>query len=83
MIDRAERPPKRPTETTPSCDQEMLRMMSRIECKQETMMEICRGMDEAIKRMTVKLAAVSAMVSMAVAYVVRDLGWLTAFLGGL
>ena len=47
------------------------------------MMEICRGMDEAIKRMTVKLAAVSAMVSMAVAYVVRDLGWLTAFLGGL
>ena len=82
MIDRAERPPKRPTET-PSCDQEMLRMMSRIECKQETMMEICRGMDEAIKRMTVKLAAVSAMVSMAVAYVVRDLGWLTAFLGGL
>lgn len=83
MIDRAERPPKRPTETTPSCEQEMLRMMSRIECKQETMMEICRGMDEAIKRMTVKLAAVSAMVSMAVAYVVRDLGWLTAFLGGL
>ena len=83
MIDRAERPPKRPTEPTPSCDQEMLRMMSRIECKQETMMEICRGMDEAIKRMTVKLAAVSAMVSMAVAYVVRDLGWLTAFLGGL
>ena len=83
MIDRAERPPKRPTETTPSCDQEMLRMISRIECKQETMMEICRGMDEAIKRMTVKLAAVSAMVSMAVAYVVRDLGWLTAFLGGL
>lgn len=83
MIDRAERPPKRPTEPSPSCDQEMLRMMSRIECKQETMMEICRGMDEAIKRMTVKLAAVSAMVSMAVAYVVRDLGWLTAFLGGL
>ena len=83
MIDRSERPPKRPTEPTPSCDQEMLRMMSRIECKQETMMEICRGMDEAIKRMTVKLAAVSAMVSMAVAYVVRDLGWLTAFLGGL
>ena len=83
MIDRAERPPKRVTETAPSCDQEMLRMMSRIECKQETMMEICRGMDEAIKRMTVKLAAVSAMVSMAVAYVVRDLGWLTAFLGGL
>ena len=83
MIDRAERPPKRPTEPTPSCDQEMLRMMSRIECKEETMMEICRGMDEAIKRMTVKLAAVSAMVSMAVAYVVRDLGWLTAFLGGL
>ena len=82
MIDRAERPPKRPTET-PSCDQEMLRMMSRIECKQETMMEICRGMDEAIKRMTVKLAAVSAMVSMAVAYVVRDLGWLTAIIGGL
>ena len=78
-----ERPPKRPTEITPSCDQEMLRMMSRIECKMETMMEICRGMDEAIKRMTVKLAAVSAMVSMAVAYVVRDLGWLTAFLGGL
>ena len=83
MIERPERPPKRPTEITPSCDQEMLRMMSRIECKQETMMEICRGMDEAIKRMTVKLAAVSAMVSMAVAYVVRDLGWLTAFLGGL
>ena len=83
MIERPERPPKRVTETTPSCDQEMLRMMSRIECKQETMMEICRGMDEAIKRMTVKLAAVSAMVSMAVAYVVRDLGWLTAFLGGL
>lgn len=83
MIDRAERPPKRPSEPTPSCDQEMLRMMSRIECKEETMMEICRGMDEAIKRMTVKLAAVSAMVSMAVAYVVRDLGWLTAFLGGL
>lgn len=83
MIDRAERPPKRPTEPTPSCDQEMLRMISRVECKQETMMEICRGMDEAIKRMTVKLAAVSAMVSMAVAYVVRDLGWLTAFLGGL
>ena len=83
MIERPERPPKRPTETTPSCDQEMLRMMSRIECKQETMMEICRGMDEAVKRMTVKLAAVSAMVSMAVAYVVRDLGWLTAFLGGL
>ena len=83
MIDRAERPPKRPTETTPSCDQEMLRMMSRMECKQETMMEICRGMDEAIKRMTVKLAAVSAMVSMAVAYVVRDLGWLTAWIGGL
>lgn len=83
MIDRTERPPKRPTETPPICDQEMLRMMSRIECKMETMMEICRGMDEAIKRMTVKLAAVSAMVSMAVAYVVRDLGWLTAFLGGL
>ena len=83
MIDRAERPPKRPTETTPSCDQEMLRMMSRIECKQETMMEICRGMDEAIKRMTVKLAAVSAMVSMAVAYVGRDLGWLTALIGGI
>ena len=83
MIERPERPPKRVTETAPSCDQEMLRMMSRIECKQETMMEICRGMDEAIKRMTVKLAAVSAMVSMAVAYVVRDLGWLTAFLGGL
>ena len=83
MIDRAERPPKRATETTPSCDQEMLRMMSRIECKQETMMEICRGMDESIKRMTVKLAAVSAMVSMAVAYVVRDLGWLTALIGGL
>ena len=83
MIDRAERPPKRPTEPTPSCDQEMLRMMSRMECKQETMMEICRGMDEAIKRMTVKLAAVSAMVSMAVPYVVRDLGWLTALIGGL
>lgn len=83
MIDRAERPPKRSTERPPSCDQEMLRMISRIECKQETMMEICRGMDEAIKRMTVKLAAVSAMVSMAVAYVVRDLGWLTALIGGL
>ena len=83
MIERPERPPKRVTETPPSCDQEMLRMMSRIECKQETMMEICRGMDEAIKRMTVKLAAVSAMVSMTVAYLVRDLGWLTAFLGGL
>ena len=83
MIERPERPPKRPTETTPSCDQEMLRMISRIECKQETMMEICRGMDEAIKRMTVKLAAVSAMVSMAVAYVVRDRGWLTALIGGL
>ena len=83
MIDRAERPPKRPTETPPSCDQEMLRMMSRIECKMETMMEICRGMDDAIKRMTVKLAAVSAVVSMAVAYVVRDLGWLTALIRGL
>lgn len=83
MIDRAERPPKRPTETTPSCDQEMLRMISRIECKQETMMEICRTMDDAIKRMTVKLAAVSAVVSMAVTYVVKDLGWLTALIGGL
>lgn len=83
MIERPERPPKKVMETPPSCDQEMLRMMSRIECKQETMMEICRGMDEAIKRMTVKLAAVSAMVSMAVAYVVRDLGWLTALIGGL
>lgn len=61
----------------------MLRILSRMECKQETMMETVRAMDESVKRMTIKLAAVSALVSMTVAYLVRDLGWLTNLIGGL
>lgn len=62
---------------------ELLRVISRMECKQETMMELVRQMDDSIKRMTVKLAAVAAVVSMTVSYLVKDLSWLTGLIGGL
>lgn len=54
-----------------------------MECKQETMMEVVRQMDDSIRRMTIKLAAVAAVVSMTVSYFVRDLSWLTDLIGGL
>lgn len=83
-IDRTNRQrtesPETPTETAGA---ELLRVVSRMECKQETMMELVRQMDDSIRRMTIKLAAVAAVVSMTVSYFVRDLSWLTDLIGGL
>lgn len=84
-IDRTNRQrtesPETPTTETPHA--ELLRVVSRMECKQETMMELVRQMDDSIRRMTIKLAAVAAVVSMTVSYFVRDLSWLTDLIGGL
>lgn len=71
------------TPTTETASAELLRVVSRMECKQETMMELVRQMDDSIRRMTIKLAAVAAVVSMTVSYFVRDLSWLTDLIGGL
>ena len=84
MIDRSQRQrtesPETPTETPGA---ELLRVVSRMECKQEIMMELMKEMNDSIRRMAIKLAAVAAVVCLMMSYVVRDLSWVTDLLGGL
>lgn len=46
-------------------------------------MSSIREMDDKVRRMTAKVGAVSAVISMCVAYIMQDLGWLAHLIGGL
>lgn len=79
-----ERPAKKEGPKCPMPESsESLRILSRMECKQETMIEVMRSMDDRLHRMTIKMAAVAAVVSMCVGYLLKDLSWLTSLIGGL
>lgn len=60
-----------------------MRVMSRLECKTETMIDLMRSMDDRLRLMAVKLGVMAAVISIAVGYLVRDLSWLGTLLGGL